>query len=73
MKKVFIISTCEKIQKDYASFHFKGFYLGQKINLIRVTGGEFIIGRSYVLALTDIKIVDDILFGKFLKAKELFS
>lgn len=73
MKKVFIISLYEKKLNQGHLFHFKGFYLGQKIKQIIVQGGEFEFNSAYVLALEDVSVCDETLFGRCVKSKKVFS
>jgi len=73
MKKVFIISLYEGTEKNLHRFHFRGFYQGIKIRKILVRGGNFEKNQAYVLALCQMKIQGDVLYGECVKFKKLFS
>ena len=74
MKTVYLISLCEKIiakeSKILVYFHFKGVYLGQKIDLITLEAKEkFSVAQEYFLLFEAQKVEKNTLYGKVLKSK----
>jgi hypothetical protein len=69
--KLYLISTCIKINKRYSIFHFKGYFKGQKINEVYVECHEFSIGCEYLVKLKAIEVNNSSLYGKVLKLKKL--
>ena len=55
------------------TFHFRGYYTGQKVREIRVIGKdeEFLIGAEYILHLKILKVEQNTLLGKCLRKKNI--
>jgi hypothetical protein len=69
--KLYLISTCIKINKRYSIFHFKGYFQGEKINEVYIEGHEFHIGAEYLMKIKPIGLQNSSLYGKVLKFKKL--
>jgi hypothetical protein len=73
MKKVYIISTCIKKNKSISIFHFKGFYAGKRITMIKVLSSNFELNQEYLIKLVDPYVEEQVLFGRVQKSKILFE
>lgn len=71
MKKVYIISTCTRKNKYYSEFHFKGFFKGERIVLIRIISNQFSVGDEYLIKMVNFNIEKNILIGSAEKFKKL--
>jgi len=71
MEKVYIISTCIRKNRFYCEFHFKGYFKGNKIELIRIYNDQFLKGCEYLIKMVDFNIVNRTLIGKAEKFKRL--
>lgn len=69
--KLYLISTCIKINKQYSIFHFKGYYLGQRIKEVLVDNNGFIVGEEYLVKLKAKEVSSSILYGEVIKFKKL--
>lgn len=72
MKKIYIISTCLNIKKDYSEFHFKGFLKGEKIKKIRLDQTNFELDENYLIKIKKPVVKQQVLYGKCVKFKKLF-
>ncbi len=72
--KILILSRCLKVKSDEYEFHFKGYFQGNKIDsvrLIEAREGLFHKGHDYLLWVTHIKNIDQVLFVKLIKHKKI--
>lgn len=69
--KLYLISTCIKINKRYSIFHFKGYYMGERINEVFVDSKEFTVGGEYLVKLKAKQVLSSSLYGEVLKFKKL--
>ena len=70
---IIVISFCIK-RSEYAQyFHYKGYFLGQKINKIEVNvlQGQFEIQQEYLLKLKVLRIEKSVLICDVLQSKKL--
>lgn len=71
MEKVYLISTCTAIKKNYSIFHFKGYFKGRRICEVRVGETNFSLGSEYLMKIYAKGVENNILFGDVLKVKTL--
>jgi hypothetical protein len=69
--KLYLISTCIKINKRYSIFHFKGYFSGEKIKEVFVDNKDFAVGGEYLVKLQAKEVARSSLYGKVLKYKKL--
>ncbi|MBT3981270.1 MAG: hypothetical protein HOE90_07940 [Bacteriovoracaceae bacterium] len=78
--KIYAVTRCVKriVKKDdsgggFAKFHFRGFFLGQKVNSILVNNSspELRVGEDYFILLELINIRDNTLYCRCLECKAL--
>lgn len=72
MKKMYIISICDAYINDTAVFHFKGFYLGNRIKEVRVKNCYVVKGECYLLKLKKPVVRQQVLYAYCEKQKKLF-
>ncbi len=71
MKNFLIFSRCLK-KDNFYWFHFRGFYQGHKIKLIKTrTNLEIEVFNDYLLWVHEISIRDEILEVKVIKIKKI--
>ena len=68
---IFVLSQFKKHRNGFNCFHFIGFYNGEKIKGIRLKCGNFEADEAYLMALDNIVVKDNILYGKLLKSKKV--
>jgi hypothetical protein len=71
---ILIISKCERIRKNAYEFHFKGFYLGEKIKILVVTNSEKVtleLDINYLLWAKKVDLINGILKVEILKIKKI--
>lgn len=73
MQKLYIISTCLQLKKNYTEFHFKGFYKGERIIKVRVYSGNFEENSSYLIKLKKPVVKQQVLHAVCVKHKKLFN
>lgn len=74
MKKLYIISRCISKKNEYYDFHFKGFYHGERVSVVRLrTNSGFIEGESYLIELVEPTIKNQVLYGRIKRKKVLFD
>lgn len=71
-KNIFVVSKFLEVAQNMNKFHFRGYFNGQRVNEILVTGGDFEHGEDYVLALNQVKLKEASLYGVLVKSKRLF-
>lgn len=72
MRKIIVISICDKKRRNSFHFHFRGVYLGFKIQDIVVTKGNFIVGEAYLMALNNIRVEKNTIYAECIKSKKVF-
>lgn len=75
MRKLYLISQCVEQKASYSIFHFKGFYMGQKINEVCIKRDEvkFNINECYLLELKCLSVKNTKLHGEVTRFKKLFN
>lgn len=74
MKTIYIITQCEKSLSGWYECHFKGYYHGHRIDLIRLRkdkGLELEVGREYVFKTQVLEVTNKKLFATVLNFKDL--
>jgi len=71
MEKVYLISTCIKINKRYSIFHFKGYFKGHRVKEVHLENMNFCIGSEYLIKMYTKGVEENILYGEALKTKKL--
>lgn len=74
MNRVYIVSKYLKYDDGHI-FHFKGHYRGDYISMLKVDtdGHELELGEEYLIYLVDVFRKGQVLNGKAIKVKKLFS
>lgn len=73
MRKLYLISKCVAAKKNISEFHFRGFFMGEKINKIQLKSDmPFLINRSYLIEVVNIKVSKNTIYGYSKRHKKLF-
>ena len=72
-RRVFIISKFIGKRDQFNVFHFKGCYRGKRLREIKIVDGSFDESEEYLLAIEELEVVNQVLIGKHIKSKKIFT
>ncbi|MBC77402.1 MAG: hypothetical protein CME64_15465 [Halobacteriovoraceae bacterium] len=73
-KKIYIIATCLKvIGTNRYDFHFKGWFMGQRVERLVLEGQSFEICKEYLVSANVINCHEGVLVCETITSKPIFN